>query len=38
MKAWKRLSLNLDVATPLEDFGVTKQNTVTSHMRIWYEF
>lgn len=38
MKAWKRLNLNLDVATPLEDFGVTKQNTVTSHMRIWYEF
>jgi len=38
MKAWKRLNLNLDVATPLQDFGVTKQNTVTSHMRIWYEF
>jgi hemolysin activation/secretion protein len=38
MKAWKRFNLNLDVATPLEDFGVTKQNTVTSHMRIWYEF
>jgi len=38
MKAWKRFNLTLDVATPLEDFGVTKKNTVTSHMRVWYEF
>ena len=38
MKAWKRLNVNLDLATPLQDFGVTKENTLTSHMRIWYEF
>ena len=38
MKAWNRINFNLDVATPLKDYGVTKQGDLTSHMRIWYEF
>ena len=38
MKAWNRINFNLDVATPLKDYGVTKQGDIASHMRIWYEF
>lgn len=38
MKAWKRFNVNLDVATPLKDYGITKQGDIASHMRIWYEF
>jgi len=38
MKAWNHINFNLDVATPLKDYGVTKQGDIASHMRIWYEF
>ena len=38
MKAWKSLNVNFDIATPLKDYGVTKQGDIASHMRIWYEF
>ena len=38
MKAWNRINFNLDVATPLKGYGVTKQGDIASHMRIWYEF
>ena len=37
-KAWNRINFNLDVATPLKGYGVTKQGDIASHMRIWYEF
>ncbi len=38
MKAWKRFNVNLDVATPLKNYGVTRQGDITGHMRVWYEF
>lgn len=38
IKAWNRINFNLDVATPLKEYGVTKQGDVATHMRIWYEF
>jgi hemolysin activation/secretion protein len=38
MKAWKRFNVNLDLATPLKDYGIIKQGDVAGHMRVWYEF
>lgn len=38
MKALKRLNVNLDLAWPLNDSGVTKSGDFASHMRLWYEF
>ncbi|MDP1658823.1 MAG: ShlB/FhaC/HecB family hemolysin secretion/activation protein [Methylotenera sp.] len=38
IKALKRLNVNLDLAWPLNDSGVTKSGDLASHMRLWYEF
>jgi len=38
MKALKRLNVNLDLAWPLNDSGVTKSSDMASHMRLWYEY
>jgi hemolysin activation/secretion protein len=38
MKAWKRFNVNLDMATPLKNYGVINQGDIAGHMRVWYEF
>jgi hemolysin activation/secretion protein len=38
MKALKNFNVNLDLAWPLKDYGITKSGDLTSHMRVWYEF